>query len=349
MTAGVDRFLPELLTGVLAAAQAPPGDGNEDLDRYPDGTPEPTAGESAERLEAILGRTRELEWLWARLEPTSRTILLERLAYTVLGHRRIIVGPGPERWEQLLAQAREELMVEAETEDLHYGDGTFAHRFDLAPLGFPIVLESYLFGVQGTFQVQQYRCPHVPEARVRPGDVVLDGGGFFGETALYFAHESGPHGRVICLEFAAHNLAILERNLAANPDLAARIEVDHRALWHTTGEELHISLGGPATTVIGLGESYATVPSVRIDDLDAERIDFIKLDIEGAESAALAGATETLRRWRPRLAIAAYHGPDDVWSLPRQIDALGLGYRFALGHFTIHDEETVLFAWVDGA
>ena len=72
--------------------------------------------------------------------------------------------------------------------------------------------------------------------------------------------------------------------------------------------------------------------------------DFIKMDIEGAERVALAGATQTLRRFRPRLAISVYHRVDDIWAVPIWLGGLGLGYRFYLDHYTIHHEETVLYA-----
>lgn len=75
-----------------------------------------------------------------------------------------------------------------------------------------------------------------------------------------------------------------------------------------------------------------------------KRLDFIKMDIEGAELAALKGAEQSIRRFRPKLAISVYHQLQDFWEIPQWIDSLGLGYRFHLRHFTIHQEETVLFA-----
>jgi hypothetical protein len=68
------------------------------------------------------------------------------------------------------------------------------------------------------------------------------------------------------------------------------------------------------------------------------------MDIEGAELPALRGAEATLRAFRPKLAIALYHRLDDFIDIPAYLDGLGLGYAFFLGHFTIHSEETVLFA-----
>jgi hypothetical protein len=51
-----------------------------------------------------------------------------------------------------------------------------------------------------------------------------------------------------------------------------------------------------------------------------------------------------LRQFKPKLAITVYHDFKDFWMIPQFLDELGLNYRFYLRHFTIHAEETVLFA-----
>lgn len=178
---------------------------------------------------------------------------------------------------------------------------------------------------------------------MRSGDLVIDGGGCWGDTALSFAHAAGPGGRVRTFEFEPANLERLRGNLELNPELQARVDVDERALWNTSGEQLGAVAHGPGTAIAAGGE--LPVPSVAIDDLGLARVDFIKLDVEGAELPALRGAEATLRRDRPRLAVSLYHRPEDWTTIPRYLDGLGLGYRFSLGHFTIHAEETVLFAW----
>jgi hypothetical protein len=55
-------------------------------------------------------------------------------------------------------------------------------------------------------------------------------------------------------------------------------------------------------------------------------------------------AEASLRRWRLRLAISLYHHPDDFFTIPLWLDSLGLGYKFFLKHYSVHYEETVLFA-----
>jgi hypothetical protein len=73
------------------------------------------------------------------------------------------------------------------------------------------------------------------------------------------------------------------------------------------------------------------VPLTTIDILAAElglqRVDFIKMDIEGAEKAVLRGAAKTIRRHHPRMAIASEHLPDDVTAIPRTVNAIWSGYH----------------------
>jgi hypothetical protein len=75
-----------------------------------------------------------------------------------------------------------------------------------------------------------------------------------------------------------------------------------------------------------------------------QRVDFIKMDIEGAELQALRGAEQTIRAFRPKLAIALYHNWSDFITIPGYLENLAVGYQFYLGHVTIHWGETILFA-----
>jgi len=74
-----------------------------------------------------------------------------------------------------------------------------------------------------------------------------------------------------------------------------------------------------------------------VSELKLERVDFIKMDIEGAERRALAGAYSTLKKYRPRLAIAAYHLPDDPEIIPRVVNSTWSGYRMGCGPCNEYD------------
>ena len=68
--------------------------------------------------------------------------------------------------------------------------------------------------------------------------------------------------------------------------------------------------------------------------------DLIKMDIEGAEQSALEGAAQTLRRFRPRLTLAAYHKPNDPWVLSKTIRKIVPEYNI------IVSRDAHLYAWV---
>lgn len=80
------------------------------------------------------------------------------------------------------------------------------------------------------------------------------------------------------------------------------------------------------------------IQCIRLDDcLVGEPVDYIKLDVEGHELAALAGMTSIITRNRPALAIAAYHRWDDLWRLPAFIREAAPDYRI---FYRIHEHNT---------
>ena len=342
------RLLDDLLRVVLAGVAAPPHPDNVDPIRFPAGSGAVPFDAVPARLADVVAHAEGFERLWARLAPADADLLVQLLAYRVLGHSKVVLPLGPASTvREMAALVRERLIVQERTFDIDFMDWT-ADLYDLEPLGLPIRLHAHINLILHTFMLEQYRYAGTPEVWIEPGDVVLDGGGCWADTALQFAHLAGPQGKVFSFEFDPANLRLLDANLALNPELAERIEVVHHPLWDVAGEPIAFSASGPGA-VVGAGEHQ--VETVTIDALVAsgaiERVDFIKLDIEGSELPALRGAAETLRRFRPRLAISAYHKHDDLITIPALLDDLGVGYRYALDHATIHAEETILFAWCD--
>lgn len=79
--------------------------------------------------------------------------------------------------------------------------------------------------------------------------------------------------------------------------------------------------------------------------LQGNKATFIKMDIEGAELKALEGAADTIRRWKPLLAISLYHKPEDLLTIPQYIRSLNAEYTFYLrGHHPELAIELVLYA-----
>ncbi len=89
------------------------------------------------------------------------------------------------------------------------------------------------------------------------------------------------------------------------------------------------------SAVVSAGSRKIEVAAVTLDEilpqLGLSRIDYLKMDIEGAERHALTGAMKTLSRDRPRLMLESYHLPDDPVVLPAILTRAHSGYTAECG------------------
>jgi len=88
------------------------------------------------------------------------------------------------------------------------------------------------------------------------------------------------------------------------------------------------------------------VQAIKVDDMvGVNRINYIKMDIEGAEMEALLGARSVLLRDLPHLAISIYHKPEDLWTLGTFINSLCKNkYNFFLRNYGHQTFDTLLYA-----
>ncbi len=175
------------------------------------------------------------------------------------------------------------------------------------------------------------------ERAVHSGDVVLDCGANVG----VFVREALANGasRVVAIEPAPENIECLRRNFASET-AAGRVIIYPKGVWDSnTVLKMQIDPGNSAADSFVMHPEHAhagpELPLTTVDqivsELKLDRVDFIKMDIEGAERRALAGARETLARWHPRLALSAYHRPDDPDKIPAAVQAAWAGYRMECG------------------
>lgn len=172
---------------------------------------------------------------------------------------------------------------------------------------------------------------------VRRGDIVLDCGaniGLFTRVAL-------DHGaaKVIAIEPAPENLECLRRNFPGEI-ATGRVMVVPKGVWdkedvltlnvdptNSAADSFVIKRKG----AVGINKVPLTRIDRLVDDLRLERVDYIKMDIEGAEPNALMGASATIRKWKPRLSISAYHQPDHPVRIPKIIQLARPDYTIECG------------------
>jgi len=157
--------------------------------------------------------------------------------------------------------------------------------------------------------------------RVKPGTLCLNVGANVGVYVLQFAHWSAPRGQVIAFEPNPGAAAILLKHVEMN-GLAQRVRIVPAAVGEASGEDIlyavqadGMSRLGKPNVALGGNVSKITVPVVTLDEYCASeglQPDWLFVDIEGFEIAALSGARELIQKSRGRLGIVVEMHPD-VW------------------------------------
>ena len=163
---------------------------------------------------------------------------------------------------------------------------------------------------------------------LEPGMSVVDAGACLGEFALYASAKVGPRGRVFLMEPDPDNLRLLDYIFSLNGGKPANLEVIDQGLWDKSGvlkfeagygqRSALTEMGTPPQTSTpspgGVNEQKPKLITVKVmsipdlvDRFSVDRLDFVKMDIEGAEIEAVHGARPVMDSLKPRFAIASYH------------------------------------------
>jgi len=164
---------------------------------------------------------------------------------------------------------------------------------------------------------------------------ILDCGANVGLASLFFKRRY-PRARLTAYEADPALCELLRANLAGNG--AGDVEVQHAAVWSTAGTITFRCEGSDSGMIESLpgavdGRSR-TVPSIRLRDAIAgERVDLLKLDIEGAEDAVLADCEPALER--VRAIVMDLHEFDAASrQAPRVLERLTrCGFTYAIDEF----------------
>jgi FkbM family methyltransferase len=182
-----------------------------------------------------------------------------------------------------------------------------------------------------------YPTPYfASDFRPKPGETAFDVGANIGPMTLLMSRMVGPSGRVFCFEPAVPKS--LQMTLTVNH--LDNCQVIPKAVSDSNGSiEMRVADASKESNIIGKappdGIQYTTrvVETTTLDDFveskGLDRVDFVTMDIEGAEEMAVKGARRTIERFHPKLSIASYHKDlNDEPQHPRLVRLLkDLGYQ----------------------
>lgn len=134
---------------------------------------------------------------------------------------------------------------------------------------------------------------------VMPGMVCIDAGANLGYYAVLLGELTGRDGKVVAIEPMPGTRRLLERNVAIN-GFSEIVDIQGFAVGEGPGTvTLYMPPGEPKNALICLAPPHpdwesATVPVVAIDGLKLPRVDFVKIDVEGAEIDVWHGMFHTI-------------------------------------------------------
>jgi FkbM family methyltransferase len=162
------------------------------------------------------------------------------------------------------------------------------------------------------------------QSYIKPGTTVIDVGCNFGQMSIQFSRTVGSAGTVHAIEASSFIVNYLKRSLAENPG-CENVVVHHAAAWNQSGEIKHMfipnegqdSWGGAGLCANELDErdrNWEEVISLAIDDIPlTSPVSLIKIDVQGSDWHALAGARNTLLRDQPTVIFEYEAGYDNIF------------------------------------
>jgi FkbM family methyltransferase len=153
--------------------------------------------------------------------------------------------------------------------------------------------------------------------RRRPYDTILDVGAFDGDTLRMF-QDTFSCSRGIAVEA---NTSFFDDIHKASLNFCKGVDILPIAAWSKCTQLNFVEVRYGMIKVTE--DANGSLKAAPIDGFVSEKVDVLKMDIEGAEAKALEGCTVLLDTWKPDLALAAYHRPEDFVALYAQLKKYG--------------------------
>ena len=179
---------------------------------------------------------------------------------------------------------------------------------------------------------------------LQPAEVFIDCGAYDGDTIRsLLEHAVVTDGQVVAFEPDAASFRQLQHYVATLPQHVRERILLHQAAVGARRTKVQFDATGTDASAVGSGA--AVVDCVALDDALSDCLPtYIKMDIEGSELDAVAGAGNVIRRSLPVLAICVYHHHDHLWRIPAAIADLTDQFQFYLRPHLMEAWDLVCYA-----
>lgn len=175
-------------------------------------------------------------------------------------------------------------------------------------------------------------------------EVFVDAGCYDGSTSVEFTKWSKGWEKIYAFE-ANPSSAYRCKCRFVEMGIMNKVDLFQKGTWSSKGF-LSFSGGEYNAGAMIADCGNVKIETIPIDDVvTGGRVTFIKMDVEGAEYQSLLGASKTIKKYKPKLAISLYHKPEDIIEIPYIILQINPDYRFAIRHYTTCNWETILYAY----
>lgn len=170
-------------------------------------------------------------------------------------------------------------------------------------------------------------------------EVFLDVGGYNGDTTQRFLEKTGNKYDSIYILEPNKFLAAECREKNSKYKNCYIIE---KGAWNKS-TKLRFNMAEAGSTISDSDNEI--IETISIDELlGGKRASYIKMDIEGAELQALLGAEQTIRKYKPKLAISVYHNRYDIWDIPKLVLSYNNAYKLYFRTYSYTGNDTIMYA-----
>lgn len=158
-------------------------------------------------------------------------------------------------------------------------------------------------------------------------DIAIDGGSFDGLTSVDFASKGA--------NVYSFELDTLNYNLCRKNAQKFHFQSINKGLWSSKKTASYIS--NNTGSHINTGNNKCELIDIDSFCLDnnLRTVNYIKLDVEGAELEVLKGAFLTIAKFKPKMAISVYHKPEDLYEIPSFVKKIRDDYELCFRHYRI--------------